>query len=239
MTTLKQANSLGGLSILVGAMSASFVIVSPVGAQMETPKVPTAAPKVQTVPTVPKTPTAVPQVPTAPGGMQMLKTTEMEPKVSPETKSIDSKGTSAKVGTVAEIAASDASFKILASALKESGLDKTLAGEGPFTVFAPTDQAFEALPKGALEQLTKPENKAILTKVLTYHVVPGKVTSGTLASGPVKTVEGGSVNVKVDSTSKSVMVNDAKVVKADVEASNGVIHVIDKVILPPDLTGAK
>jgi uncharacterized surface protein with fasciclin (FAS1) repeats len=113
-------------------------------------------------------------------------------------------------------------------------LTETLSGKGPFTVFAPTDAAFAALPQDALQELLKPENKDILVKILSYHVVPGNVTSSDLKSGEVKTVEGGAVNVQVDAA-KGVVVNDAKVVQPDIKASNGVIHAIDKVMLPPDL----
>jgi uncharacterized surface protein with fasciclin (FAS1) repeats len=109
-----------------------------------------------------------------------------------------------------------------------------LEGTGPFTVFAPTDAAFAKLPPDALKDLLKPENKEVLVKILTYHVVGGQVLSTDLKSGEVKSSEGGTINVKVDPAT-GVMVNDAKVVQADVKASNGVIHVIDNVILPPDL----
>ncbi len=132
------------------------------------------------------------------------------------------------------LAAANGSFKTLTAALKAADLTATLEGTGPFTVFAPTDQAFAALPQEALQELLKPENKALLVKILTYHVVPGKVVSTDLKSGAVKSVEGGSINVKVDSAT-GVSVNEAKVVQPDIQASNGVIHVIDKVILPPDI----
>jgi uncharacterized surface protein with fasciclin (FAS1) repeats len=132
------------------------------------------------------------------------------------------------------LAASNDSFKTLTAALKAAGLTETLSGKGPFTVFAPTDAAFAALPQDALQELLKPENKDILVKILSYHVVPGNVTSSDLKSGEVKTVEGGAVNVQVDAA-KGVVVNDAKVVQPDIKASNGVIHAIDKVMLPPDL----
>jgi uncharacterized surface protein with fasciclin (FAS1) repeats len=132
------------------------------------------------------------------------------------------------------LAASNDSFKTLTAALKAAGLTETLSGEGPFTVFAPTDAAFAALPQDALQELLKPENKDILVKILTYHVVPGRVTSTDLKSGEVKTVEGDPVNVKVDPAA-GVTVNDARVVQPDIQASNGIIHAIDKLILPPSL----
>jgi uncharacterized surface protein with fasciclin (FAS1) repeats len=123
-------------------------------------------------------------------------------------------------------------FTTLAAALNAAGLVQTLKGPGPFTVFAPTDAAFAKLPAGTVANLLKPENKAKLTAVLTYHVVPGKVMSSALAGKVTNaaTVQGQSV--KVDATAGGVSVNTAKVVAADVQASNGVIHVIDTVLLP-------
>lgn len=134
-------------------------------------------------------------------------------------------------GNVVDVAAANGSFKTLTAALKAAGLDQALASEGPFTIFAPTDEAFAALPEGTVEELLKPENRDTLVKILTYHVVPGENTSKTLQSGEAETLAGASVEVNV--SPKGVMVNDAKVVKADIQASNGVIHVIDKVIIPP------
>ncbi len=122
------------------------------------------------------------------------------------------------------------SFKTLASALTAAGLVDTLKGEGPFTVFAPTDDAFAALPAGTLEELLKPENKEKLTGILTYHVVPGKVMAADVKPGSVKTVNGAEITVKSDYG--KVMVDNANVTKTDIIASNGVIHVIDAVILP-------
>ncbi len=135
---------------------------------------------------------------------------------------------------IVEVAQANGSFKTLTQALKAAGLVETLQGSGPFTVFAPTDAAFAELPKDAVRDLLKPENKEVLMKILTYHVVSGQVLSTDLKSGEVKSSEGGAISVKVDPTT-GVTVNDAKVVQPDIKASNGVIHVIDKVILPPDL----
>ena len=113
---------------------------------------------------------------------------------------------------------------------KAAGLVNTLKSEGPFTVFARTDAAVAALPEGTVEDLLKPENKEKLVSILTYHVVPGKVMSGDLTDDmSAATVQGSAVMIDLD---KGVMVNDASVVTADIEAENGVIHVIDKVILP-------
>lgn len=134
---------------------------------------------------------------------------------------------------IVEIASENGSFKTLTAALKAADLVTVLEGAGPFTVFAPTDEAFAALPKGTVETLLKPENKSKLVKILTYHVLPQKAVSTGLTSADVATVEGSNVKIKVGDG--GVMVNDAKVAKADIMAKNGVIHVIDKVILPPGI----
>jgi uncharacterized surface protein with fasciclin (FAS1) repeats len=131
---------------------------------------------------------------------------------------------------IVDTAVAAGTFNTLAAALTAAGLVETLKGPGPFTVFAPTDDAFAALPAGTVEDLLKPENKDKLTAILTYHVVPGKVMSTDLTNGmKAKTVNGAEVTIM---TEGGVMVNDAKVTTADIEATNGVIHVIDKVILP-------
>ncbi|WP_422025464.1 fasciclin domain-containing protein [Roseovarius sp.] len=131
---------------------------------------------------------------------------------------------------VVDTAVNAEGFETLVAAVEAAGLVETLKGEGPFTVFAPTDEAFAALPEGTVEDLLLPENKDQLTAMLTYHVVPGKVMSGDLSDGmTAATVEGSEVTIM---TEGGVMVNDATVVQPDIEASNGVIHVIDKVIMP-------
>jgi uncharacterized surface protein with fasciclin (FAS1) repeats len=122
-------------------------------------------------------------------------------------------------------------FKTLVAAVKAAGLVKTLKGDGPFTVFAPTDAAFAKLPKGTLESLLKPENKGMLANILTYHVVAGKVPSKAVSTSKVKMVNGQNANLKV--ANGKVSINGANVVAVDVMASNGIIHVIDSVILPP------
>ena len=138
----------------------------------------------------------------------------------------------AKAADIVDTAVSAGQFKTLVAAVTAAGLVDTLKGTGPFTVFAPTDEAFEKLPEGTVESLLKPENKSKLVAILTYHVIPGKVMSGDIAGKKlsVATVQGGQVSVNAMS---GVMVNDANVVTADIPASNGVIHAIDKVILPP------
>lgn len=132
---------------------------------------------------------------------------------------------------IVDVAVKAGSFKTLAQALTAAGLVETLKGKGPFTVFAPTDEAFAKLPAGTLETLMKPENREKLRAILTYHVVAGKVEAAQVVKlSSAKTVNGQSVSIQM--TGPSVMVGQAKVVKADVMASNGVIHVIDTVLLP-------
>ncbi|WP_299024088.1 fasciclin domain-containing protein [uncultured Thermanaerothrix sp.] len=137
--------------------------------------------------------------------------------------------------TIVDIAVADGRFSTLVTALQAAGLVETLAGEGPFTVFAPTDEAFAKLPKETLESLLKPANKDQLIKVLTYHVVAGKVMAADVVKlSEAQTVAGEPVSIKVEGN--KVFVNDAQVILTDIEASNGVIHVIDTVILPPSMT---
>jgi uncharacterized surface protein with fasciclin (FAS1) repeats len=135
--------------------------------------------------------------------------------------------------TVAEIAAGNKDFSTLVAAVKAAGLVETLSGKGPFTVFAPTNDAFAKLPKGTVEELLKPENKEKLTAILTYHVVAGKVMAADaikLDGKNAKTVNGQEIAIKVKDG--KVMINDATVTAADIVGSNGVIHVIDTVLLP-------
>jgi uncharacterized surface protein with fasciclin (FAS1) repeats len=133
---------------------------------------------------------------------------------------------------IVETAASTDGFGTLVAAVSAADLAGVLSGDGPFTVFAPTDEAFAALPAGTVETLLKPENKDQLIAVLTYHVVPGKVMASDVVSlDRATTVNGADVHITVDGG--SVMVNKANVIATDVTASNGVIHVIDAVLLPP------
>ena len=132
---------------------------------------------------------------------------------------------------IVDTAVEAGSFKTLAAALKAADLIETLKGKGPFTVFAPTDEAFAKLPEGTVETLLKPENKAKLAAILTYHVVAGKVEAkDAVKLKSAKTVNGASFMIKVSDA--GVMVDKAKVVKTDIQCTNGVIHVIDAVILP-------
>lgn len=140
------------------------------------------------------------------------------------------------VGTIVDVASADANFSTLVAAVSAAGLVETLSGTGPFTVFAPTNDAFAALPAGVLDALLLPENKAVLAQILTYHVVAGKVMAADVTDSDVATVEGSTIKL---STMDGVTVNGATVVAADVAASNGVIHAIDAVILPPGVDVAK
>lgn len=132
-----------------------------------------------------------------------------------------------------DLAVSSPNLSTLVTAVKAAGLVETLQGKGPFTVFAPTNEAFAALPKATLESLLKPENKETLIKVLTYHVVSGRIEANDLSAGEVATVEGS--KIKVAFSGKKVMINDATVSTANIRGLNGVVHVIDKVILPPGM----
>ena len=133
-------------------------------------------------------------------------------------------------GDVVAVAAATEGFSTLVAAIEAAGLVETLQGDGPFTVFAPTDDAFAALPEGLLEKLLLPENVEVLKAILTYHVVAGQVLSADVTAGDVATVEGSTIALATDG---GVTVNGANVVTVDVMASNGVIHVIDQVIVPP------
>ena len=132
---------------------------------------------------------------------------------------------------IVETAVSNGSFKTLVAAVTAAGLGETLSSTGPFTVFAPVDAAFAALPSGTVETLVKPESKEKLTGILTYHVLAGKVLSSDLTDGMVaKTVNGEEITIRLKDG--KVFVNDSEVVIADVETSNGIVHAIDKVLMP-------
>lgn len=142
----------------------------------------------------------------------------------------------AEAGDIVAVASGNPDFSTLVAAVAAAGLVETLQGEGPFTVFAPTNAAFDALPEGLLEKLLLPENVGVLTSILTYHVVAGKVMSTDVTAGDVPSVEGSTIAVTTDG---GVKVNGANVVAVDVAASNGVIHVIDAVIVPPTVDLSK
>lgn len=138
---------------------------------------------------------------------------------------------------ILELTAETESLSTLATAVEAADLEATLQSEGPYTVFAPTNEAFENLPEGVFNELLKPENKEQLVAVLTYHVIPGEVMSDDVTKTmKAKTIQGSSASVK--SNGESVMIENAEVVKADMDASNGVVHVINEVILPPSIKKA-
>ncbi len=149
---------------------------------------------------------------------------------APAASEMASEPAMAEPGTIVEVASSNPDFETLVAAVTAAGLAETLSGEGPFTVFAPTDEAFEALPEGVLDALLLPENKDALTSILTYHVVSGEVMAADVTAGDVPTVEGSTIAITTDG---GVKVNEATVTATDVDASNGVIHVIDAVLVPP------
>ncbi|WP_299397317.1 fasciclin domain-containing protein [Pelagibius sp.] len=138
----------------------------------------------------------------------------------------------AKAADIVDTAVEAGQFETLVAAVQAAGLVETLKGDGPFTVFAPTDEAFAKLPEGTVENLLKPENKDQLVAILTYHVVPGKVMSGDIAGKMTEatTVQGSELTI--DAMKGGVQVEEAQVIQADIETSNGVIHVIDTVVLP-------
>ena len=138
--------------------------------------------------------------------------------------------TKAAPKSLVAIAAGDKNFSTLVAAVKAAGLVEALNGDGPFTIFAPTNEAFAKLPAGTVESLLKPENKAKLVSILTYHVVPAKVMATDVKTGEAKTLQGSTLEIKV--ADGTVMIDKAKVIKTDIVGSNGVIHVIDSVILP-------
>ena len=150
---------------------------------------------------------------------------------SPAPASAKTAAPAQKAKTIVDVATEAGSFTTLLKALEAADLVKTLSEEGPFTVFAPTDEAFAALPKGTLDDLLKPENKEKLKRVLSYHVVSGELLSQNLKAGKVTTLAEVPVEISVKD---GIRVNDAKVATPDLKASNGIIHVIDKVLLPPE-----
>ncbi|MDF3066753.1 MAG: Immunogenic protein precursor [Polyangiaceae bacterium] len=156
-----------------------------------------------------------------------------EPPATPDSAMAESSPPPAAESTsnILQTAAAAGSFSTLSAAIKAAGLEETLSGPGPFTVFAPTDDAFAKLPAGTVDNLLKPENKAKLVAVLTYHVVPGNMMAkDVVASTKLKSVQGQDLSVVVQGS--NVTVDGAKVVKTDIAASNGVIHVLDTVLMP-------
>ncbi len=161
-----------------------------------------------------------------------VEATSAAPMEESETPMEESEAPMDEPGTIVDVAAANPDFETLVAAVTAADLVGTLSSEGPFTVFAPTDAAFEALPDGLLDALLLPENKDALTSILTYHVLPAEVMAADVTAGEVETVEGSTIEIKTDD---GVMVNDANVVATDVDASNGVIHAIDAVLVPPSV----
>lgn len=247
--SLKQGTGLVAIAI------ASSLISLPVlagGAASDSAQKPTSAPTTETTPKA--TPMEATPTEAAPAGTPGRGSYQLEPpptekapasstseptaptsEANPTPGSNPGRGnsTSATEGNIVDVATSQGSFTTLLAAVKAAGLTDVLSEGGPYTVFAPTDAAFAALPKGTVETLLKPENKEKLKKVLAYHVVPGSVNSSAIKPGQVKTVEGSAVILKT--SGDKIMINNAKVTSANIKASNGMIHAIDKVILPPDL----
>lgn len=213
----KQSSLIKSLASFLGVAGVSILAGFPLVAQSQgvlnpRPSIFNEPPYNQAPGTTPATPPVAPAPPTAPPAGQ-----------TPDAAS----------NNIVALAAANSSFKTLTAALQAAGLTETLSGTGPFTVFAPTDEAFAALPQDALQELLRPENRQLLVQILTYHVVPARVQSTELQPGEVTTVEGEAVNVQT--SGNQVTVNDARVVQPDIQASNGIIHAIDRVLLPPNL----
>ncbi|MEO1519794.1 MAG: fasciclin domain-containing protein [Cyanobacteria bacterium J06633_2] len=166
------------------------------------------------------------------GSLLMATTATAESLSTLESESSSEVKSSEQRATIAAIASSNESFEILTAALEAAELVDLLNGSDAFTVFAPTDAAFAALPEGTVDALLQPENRDQLVQILTYHVVPGKVMSTDLSNGAVASAEGRPFEVMIGEN--GVSINQATVIQANVEASNGVIHVIDQVLLPPE-----
>ncbi|MGF1492883.1 MAG: fasciclin domain-containing protein [Microcoleaceae cyanobacterium] len=170
------------------------------------------------------------QIPEIPGSADIPESETIPPDLSlgmPLTP------VSTEQGTIVAIASGDGSFSTLLAALQVTGLADTLSQSGPYTVFAPTDEAFAALPPATLRTLMQPESKAQLTKVLASHMVLGKVIAADMQSGVLETVAGTSLSIQADDARELITVEDARIIQADIAGSNGVIHVVDSVILPP------
>ncbi|MBW4644363.1 MAG: fasciclin domain-containing protein [Goleter apudmare HA4340-LM2] len=138
-----------------------------------------------------------------------------------------------------QLLATQRQLQTFVKALQTTGLNERLATPGPYTVFVPNDAAFAALPKTTVDNLLQPENRAKLEQLLSYHIIPGRFTANQLKSGQVKTLEGNAVKINVDPTANTVTVNDAGVIQPDIPASNGIIHVVDKVILPANFQASQ
>lgn len=160
---------------------------------------------------------------------------QSEPSVAADPNAT-TPNTSTSAGDVVSVVQNDPSLSTLASAIAETGLSEDLSAGGPYTIFAPTDEAFAALPEDTRQELLLPENRELLRDVLTYHVVPGQLTADQLASSEIQSLEGTPLTITVDQASNAVQVNNASVTQPDLLASNGVVHVVDQIILPPNVS---
>ena len=158
-------------------------------------------------------------------------TTPVSP--SPEVQGSPAPGAQTAAANVVELIGNNPSLSTLSSVIDEADLNDTLEQGGPYTIFAPSDQAFQSLPAATRERLLRDENRELLRQILTYHVVPGNLTASQLESGQVQTQAGNSVNVQVDG--QQVRINEARVIQPDLQAANGVVHVVDRIILPPNV----
>lgn len=164
--------------------------------------------------------------------------TEAPPVTAPPVADIRVETTAdLNLAELAQAAAKEGQFQTLTRAVEAAGLIDQLATPGPYTVFAPTDAAFDALPTGTLDNLLRPENKDQLSRLIAYHVIPGKFASNQLTSGQVNTIEGSPATVDVNDATQTITINNARVTQADIPASNGIVHIVDRVILPPDFPG--
>ncbi|MBW4691828.1 MAG: fasciclin domain-containing protein [Lyngbya sp. HA4199-MV5] len=228
MRNVYRSTLLQNFSIL--ASVAGLVVVGvPAIAQMSPSPEQSPAGSVQTSPT--QAPAEI-----QPGGTIQTPADTTQPADPTQAPATSAPATPTKNLTLSELlqkGSSTGSFKTLAKAVQAAGLEQTLQeSSGSFTVFAPTDEAFAALPKGTLEKLLKPENKALLRQVLAYHVAPSELPSSDLKTGLVKTL-GGGLAVRVNAG--KVVVNDATVIQPDIEASNGVVHAINRVLISPTI----
>lgn len=219
--------SLGLLSgLALASVSACDEFMQP---KAETPASPAAQSPAMTQ--VPVSPSPVPS-PVAPNPAAAYQFSTQSPAPTLTQSPASTASTASTAGTITVVASGNPAFSTLTAALTAAGLTDALAKPGTFTVFAPTNEAFSALPPETLTALLRPANKAALTQILTYHVVPQRITAAQISSVDVPTLEGKPLKIRVDAG--GVKVNDATVTQADVMASNGVIHAINKVILPPD-----
>jgi uncharacterized surface protein with fasciclin (FAS1) repeats len=175
----------------------------------------------------PTEPVAVTEAPEVEPASEALATDNTDTTATPTA-------TEAEGENIVAIASGDSTFSTLVAAINAADLAEVLSGEGPYTVFAPTDEAFAALPEGTVEDLLKPENKDKLVQILKYHVVPAKVLSTEIQPGAVETVEGEALEISVNPDTNEVQVNNGKVIKTDIVGSNGVIHAVDTVMMPAD-----